>query len=178
MTNAREPNAKDKARTARPAGDEGLEVLRVNGQPPRILVAEDDSGMRVMLMEALQLAGCEVVECRDGLELLERLVGFAGSQKAFEYDLIISDIRMPFTSGMDVLRGMREYTGYPPIILVTGFGDERTRDTARKLGAAAVLAKPFELADLMALVRSCLSRDTHGSYHRRPETWETQWAAF
>lgn len=178
MTSKGEPNVSEGTRTPPSGGGKGVEVLKVNGRSPRILLAEDDTGMRVMLTEALHLAGCEVVECRDGLELLEHLVGFAGSQKAFEYDLIISDIRMPYTTGMDVLRGMREYTGHPPIVLVTGFGDERTCDAAKRLGAAAILSKPFDLADLLAVVRNCLNRDTHDSYRRREEASEAQWTAF
>jgi DNA-binding response OmpR family regulator len=178
MSTRGQPEANRDRRPASRQKEEKMEILTLNGRPPRILVAEDETEMRSLLNETLRLSGCEVVECRDGLELMERLVGFQGSHKALEYDLIISDIRMPYTTGMDVLRGMREYAGDPPVILVTGFGDEHTSDTARQLGAAAVLSKPFDLSELMALVRRCLRKDSRPGYRRESRASDPQWTAF
>jgi DNA-binding response OmpR family regulator len=155
-----------------------MTLLTAQGRIPRVLLAEDEAEMRVLLAEALRLAGCDVFECHNGLELMQCLTGFEGSQKLLDYDLVISDIRMPYTTAMDVLRGMREYTGYPPIVLVTGFGDDETSDVARQLGAAAVLAKPFDLADLMAVVKRCLTTDSRGSYTRPAPLYDAQWSAF
>ncbi len=178
MTVSPEPTIGRKDRPLSPADPEAVTVLTVQGRRPRVLLAEDEPEMRLLLAESLRLAGCDVLECRNGLELMQCLTGFEGSQKLLEYDLVISDIRMPYTTAMDVLRGMREYTGYPPIVLVTGFGDDETSDIARQLGAAAVLTKPFDLADLMALVRRCLSTDTHESYKRPAPSYDAQWQAF
>ena len=75
-----------------------------------------------------------------------------------EFDVIVSDIRMPGVSGLSVLAGLREIEGIPPIILITAFGDEETHAEADRLGAAAVLDKPFEMATLLNKTREVISR--------------------
>jgi hypothetical protein len=77
--------------------------------PYRILLAEDDKEMRAMLVHALRNAGYEVTECPDGLGLLTHLEPFLKPEAIGHegVDLIISDIRMPGFTGMEVLEGGR-----------------------------------------------------------------------
>jgi len=62
-------------------------------------------------------------------------------------DLIVSDVRMPGWSGLDLLRFLRHRRSAIPVVLITAFGDRDTHERAARLGAA-VLDKPFALADL------------------------------
>jgi DNA-binding response OmpR family regulator len=63
---------------------------------------------------------------------------------------------MPGVTGLEVLEGTREYKEFPPMILITAFGDEETHDQARRLGAAAIFDKPFDIDELLAKVREIL----------------------
>lgn len=121
----------------------------------RILVAEDDYEMADLVVGALCKAGYETEICHDGLELL-RYLKFSRSDDFKEFDLVISDIRMPHISGLDVLRA-KSYGGeFPPIILITAFGDEWTHDKARYLGAVDIFDKPFEIGGLVERVKELI----------------------
>lgn len=120
-------------------------------QPPcRVLLAEDDDAFRQLVSIALQLDGFEVVEARDGHELRDRLAAASSTQDE-PYALIISDVRMPMATGLDVLETFRQTDGTTPVILMTAFGDDAVHDEAERLGAEAVFDKPFDLADLRTL---------------------------
>ena len=129
--------------------------LRV-GERPSVLLAEDDREMRTLIGRALKKEGYQVTEAADGADLVSHLgdtIENRQEDRAERYDLIISDIRMPGVFGLTVLEGMQDINGVPPIILITAFGDAETHDAAKKLGAAALLDKPFKMAELMARVR-------------------------
>ena len=72
------------------------------------------------------------------------------------FDLIISDIRMPGITGIEVLEGLHAHENCPPMILITAFGDKETHAQAHRLGAAAIFDKPFDIEDLLANVRETL----------------------
>src|SRR5262245_46918642 len=120
---------------------------------PRILVAEDDAEMRNLLAATLRRHGYEVVEARNGEQLLDLI----GSELLHPHtnapvDLVISDVRMPGWSGLDVLAGLRSADWATPFIVITAFGDFDTHAEARRLGALAVFDKPFDLDDLCTVV--------------------------
>ena len=117
---------------------------------PRILVAEDDPAMRQLLASALRWEGYHVVAVRSGKELLDRLGSATLSHHG--YDAIVSDIRMPGPSGLDVLWGLRSGHDETPIILITAFGSEETHARAKEHGATAILDKPFVIESLLGLV--------------------------
>lgn len=127
-------------------------------KPYHILLAEDDYEMRVMLAFALRSAGYQVTECSDGAGLLTYLEPFLIPKGMGPKDvaLIISDIRMPGFTGMEMLEGSSKIVGFPPVILITAFGDEMTHALAEELGAAAMLDKPFDVDDLLAKVYEVL----------------------
>jgi CheY-like chemotaxis protein len=121
---------------------------------PKVLVGEDDAEMRSVLSESLREKGYEVVECPDGLKVLDRLSSVllssaVTSKEPEHYDLIISDIRMPGVTGMSILEGVKLFDHFPPMILITAFGDEETHAEASRLGVAAMFDKPFDIDDLM-----------------------------
>ena len=117
-----------------------------------ILLAEDDLEMRRMLAWSLQEKGYEVTECDDGYCLMKRLGFLEPFRNTQNFDLIISDIRMPGVTGIQVLESAKEFEDFPPMILITAFGDNNTHAQAEKLGAVAMLDKPFDVADLLARV--------------------------
>ena len=137
-------------------------VLEISPTPssPQILLAEDDREMRSLLTLSLRRAGFRVTACRDGSDLLSHLTPFILHGAPVEFDLIVSDIRMPLITGLEILEDLPQREGFPPIILITAFGDEHTHERARGLGAVAMLDKPFEMEDLLWVVRETLA---HGS---------------
>jgi two-component system response regulator HydG len=117
----------------------------------RALVAEDDGAMRSLVADALRAEGFEVDEVGDGAQMLLFVMkGPAGEPRP--YDLLVSDVRMPFLDGITVVDRLRGCGIATPVILMSAFGDEWAR--ARAIGLDVVLmAKPFKIADLRAEVR-------------------------
>ena len=120
----------------------------------RVLLADDDDEMRRLLADALRLDGHDVVEARDGTGLLS-LVGSTTlpTSAGRPAGVIVSDIRMPGVTGLEVLRLVRERDPLMPMVLITGFGDAETRAEAHRLGADVVLDKPVDLYHLLEVVR-------------------------
>jgi CheY-like chemotaxis protein len=119
----------------------------------RVLLAEDHREMRSLLASALRAEGYVVTECKDGDQFVDRVVTPLSS---VEFDLIVSDVRMPSHSGLELLDAGRQLEGFPPMILVTAFGSEELHAKAERLGAVAVFDKPFDIEDLVAKVKSLL----------------------
>jgi CheY-like chemotaxis protein len=119
----------------------------------RILVADDDPSMRVVVAEVLAKDGHLVEQATDGRELLALLTVDA----AQPYDLIVSDIRMPGLTGLQILEALRASEQRTPVILMTAFGDEPTRARAEAFGAV-MLEKPFTMEELRAWVGRLLTR--------------------
>lgn len=121
---------------------------------PHVLLAEDDHEMRALLVRALHRAGYEVIACSNGVELLEHLGSyFLSDEEHEEIDLIISDIRMPGLTGLEILEGLSKHDDFPPFILITAFGDAETHAEAERYGALAMFDKPFDIDDLLTKVR-------------------------
>ncbi|MBW2369142.1 MAG: response regulator [Deltaproteobacteria bacterium] len=123
-----------------------------------ILLAEDDKEMRALIALSLRKGGYRVTECGDGIGLLTHLEPFLLPKGIGDKDvgLIISDIRMPGLTGMELLAGKPKNEGFPPIILITAFGDKETHAQAKELGAAAMFNKPFDMDDLLTIVHEFL----------------------
>lgn len=119
-----------------------------------VLIAEDEEEMRALLAHTLRQSGYSVIECADGLELMEYLASLIGERVCQHIDLIVSDVRMPWITGLEVLRCSHEYVGYPPFVLITAFPDEETHAQAKRLGAALMLSKPFEMDYFLEVVRT------------------------
>jgi len=126
-------------------------------KPLHVLIAEDDDEFRAVLCEGFENAGYKVTACRHGLELVRELRSLSSPSSREESDLIVSDIRMPGVMGLSVLAGLRGIDGVPPVILITAFGDAETHAEAERLGAAAMLDKPFEMAELLGIARETIA---------------------
>ena len=111
----------------------------------RILIAEDDEVQRTLLHKVLHARGHEVVAVVDGTEALGALQGCG-------YDLLITDIVMPGLDGIGLALRVARDCPAVPIILMTGYPDER--DRARNLDdlVHSVICKPFELDEMLEAV--------------------------
>jgi len=122
----------------------------------RILLAEDDLEMRRLLAWSLERGGYRVTECADGITLLRQLGLMDPLRGKPDYDLVISDVRMPGYTGLQVLESIRACDDCPPVVLISAFADAATREKADRLGAAELLPKPFDVDELLAAVRRLL----------------------
>jgi DNA-binding response OmpR family regulator len=126
--------------------------------PPRILLAEDDVDMRTLVADALRKDGYEVQSVADGGRMIVTLAHqYVEADGENLVDLIVSDVRMPVCTGIQILEQLRAAHWRTPVILMTAFGDEATRSCARSLGAL-LFDKPFDLNDLRVAVASLLKR--------------------
>lgn len=151
----------------------GRRPLRPRRERPRalrrestILLVEDDDEMRSLLARALRRDGHRVVEAKDGEEALDwlGLSLFDGSLERIP-SLIVSDIRLPNFTGIELLEGLLCATEAIPTILITGFPDAQIRADAEELGAECVMEKPFDLDELRAAVHTALHPE-EGAPHR------------
>lgn len=112
-----------------------------------ILIAEDDITFRGLLAEILEGAGYEVTQVADGAAGLYAL-------KAGRFDLVLSDLKMPVMSGIELFRASRSLSAPPPFVLLTAFGTIEEAVSAIKEGVSDFLTKPLKdpatLRDLVA----------------------------
>ncbi|MET0792567.1 MAG: response regulator [Polyangiaceae bacterium] len=118
----------------------------------RVLVAEDSSAMRELLTLVLRERGFEVDCASSGSEMLSVLEEHSSSAVLAEhFDLIVTDVRMPGASGLDVVDRLRRDGESTPVIAVTAFPLDATVERSRRLGVL-LLAKPFDLDALRSAV--------------------------
>jgi two-component system, NtrC family, response regulator AtoC len=118
----------------------------------RILVADDEEDLRTFLAESLERAGHEVTQVADGAAALR-----AAHEEPF--DVVLTDLRMPGTDGMTVVRTVRTEQPDVEVIVITAFGDVATAVEAMKLGAFDYLEKPLSGPDAVReLVARALER--------------------
>lgn len=128
---------------------------------PHVLLIEDDNDFRALLAGVLRDEGYRVTESPDGLHCLEFCVHTTTDRPPGICDVIVSDVRMPGMSGFDLLDGLRHAGRHPAVILMTAFADPATYDKARRLGAAAVLDKPFSPRELCHEIARVLAMPEH-----------------
>ncbi len=118
-------------------------------QTGRILLVEDDAAHRETLRRHLSRSGHDVVEAETGEAALAR---FAGASP----DLVLTDVRMPGLSGIELLERLRVAEATPPVIVMTAYGDMNSAIEAMKQGAYDYLVKPLDLDQLDASIARCL----------------------
>src|SRR5262245_21467640 len=122
---------------------------------PRLIVVEDEAGLRVALSDRLASEGYAVETADDGAKGLER----ATSEP---YDLIVLDVMLPRMNGFDVCREVRQRGVTTPILMLTARGQVVDKVVGLKLGADDYLTKPFETIELMARLEALLRRRPSG----------------
>ena len=119
-----------------------------------ILFAEDDDLLRNSLTFYLKNNGFAVTPVSNGLEVKDQL-------KNTPFDLIITDLNMPFFGGMEVINFVRnELKSAAPIIVLTSFGVEKAELDAFEIGASEFISKPFSPSILKARIDKLLSKRT------------------
>lgn len=117
----------------------------------KILIAEDDSNIRVGLAATLESDGYAVVAATDGAQALRLF-----AQERF--DLVVLDVMMPKASGYDVCRELRAKGSRTPVLFLTAKGEEIDKVVGLKLGADDYVTKPFGVHELLARVEALLRR--------------------
>ena len=137
-------------------------VTKAEIEPATILVVDDERSMRELLAIALKREGYNVLLAENGTAALAHL----GRQ---QIDLLISDIKMPDLTGVEVLRAARDLNQNILAIMITAFASAESAAEALRMGAYDYLSKPFSIDDLKIVVRNALT-------HRQPcdETAPTQ----
>lgn len=115
----------------------------------KILVAEDEPLMLMAIEAKLKNLGFEVVAVSDGQQALKVL-------ETYQPDLIITDILMPYTSGLELIGIVKSKNTKLPIIVLSGLGEEEIVLEAFNLGADDFLTKPFKPIDLELRVKRLL----------------------
>jgi two-component system OmpR family response regulator len=135
----------------------------------RLLVVDDEEGIRSMLTMALEFLGYSVTSTATGRQALE-----AVSRQS--PDLVLLDVNLPDISGFDVCRTLRERGVGVPVLFLTGLGRVDDRVRGLDLGGDDFLTKPFELKEVAARVRALLRRTAGGlpSEQRRLRVGELQ----
>ncbi len=115
----------------------------------RILIAEDNAAIRMMVHQVLEDAGHEIVLAENGLEALQRAL-------LHQPDLIVLDGSMPVIDGWEVCRRIKAQRDIP-VMMLTVHAERADRERAVNCGANDFLAKPFDILDLVAKVNALLS---------------------
>jgi DNA-binding NtrC family response regulator len=116
---------------------------------PSILVIEDKDGMRDMLAQTLEAEGYQVEVAADGLD-------GAGKAKEKRYDLVLTDLKLPKLSGLEVLSEIKNNDPEAVVIVMTAYGTVENAVEAMKIGAFDFLTKPFDTDHLTVLVKRAL----------------------
>lgn len=115
-----------------------------------ILLADDDENLRRVLEFQLQEAGYKVFAASDGAEALDLFT-------ANEFDSVITDLRMPMLSGLELLEKIKQLNEEIPVIVITAFGEVETGIAAMKAGAFDYINKPFNRDEILLTLDRALS---------------------
>ncbi len=118
------------------------------GEKPRVLVVDDEEAIRSLVAKMLA-AECNVDAVADGPTAVNRL-------KAEDYDLLITDLRMPGMDGLSVIRELRRYSTGLPVIVLTAHSTEEDAIEAINLGVSGYLTKPFRIERMVAMAHRAL----------------------
>ena len=122
--------------------------MKQDRKPAVVLIAEDDKEMRSLLCDELYDLGLSIREAADGDEALRSVLDTRPT-------LILTDLRMP-AGGLDYISRLRTFAPGVPIILLTSFGDSKTKADALAIGVEAYFDKPVRLSELKGAVRRLL----------------------
>lgn len=119
----------------------------------RILIAEDEEPLRGLVTRALKEDGHDVVATADGAAALDTLQREAG-----RFDLLLADIKMPVMDGLALALATARDFPRLPILLMTGFADQRERASGLEALVSDVISKPFSVAEIKFAVAAALAK--------------------
>jgi len=129
--------------------------------PTKILLVDDDPQALESTRKILEFAGFTVECASDGQHALEKVQPSVRGKNDHDFDLVITDVRMPRLGGLEFLRALSLCGSSVPVILMTAYGRVEDAVWAMKLGAVDFLTKPFKRQALLAAVESVLRRKTN-----------------
>ncbi|MEE1763254.1 MULTISPECIES: response regulator transcription factor [unclassified Streptomyces] len=131
-----------------------------NASTARLLVVDEEEGIRSMLTMALEFLGHQVTAAATGRQALQAVT-------RYDPDLILLDVNLPDLSGFEVCRTLRERGNAVPVLFLTGLGSVDDRVRGLDMGGDDIVSKPFELKEIAARVRALLRRA--GGGHPAPD---------
>jgi two-component system OmpR family response regulator len=120
-------------------------------QQPKVLVIDDEPGVRELISEALSLSEITAVQAADGLEALSFL-------RRERFDLLILDINMPKLDGLALLEKLRTEGMSVPVLMLSARADKTDINQGLRIGADDYLTKPFSIEELVLRVKAILRR--------------------
>ncbi len=118
----------------------------------RILIADDEESMRLLVARAIAMDGHDIVTAEDGAEALDILTRDNGA-----FDLLLTDIKMPVMDGIALALAAARDFPHVIILLMTGFADQRERASGLDAIVHDVITKPFAVADIRTAVADALA---------------------
>lgn len=115
----------------------------------RVLVADDEASIRELLTRTLALAEYDVVTAGDAQSAIAQL-------RSQSFDLFITDLRMPGTDGLSLVREVKRLKPELPVIIITGYSNESSAIEAVNLGVGGYLTKPFRVPQVLAAAARAL----------------------
>ncbi len=111
----------------------------------KVLIIDDEEDIRNIIGEFCEMIGVDKRICSNGKEGIEMF-------KKENFDLVISDIKMPDMDGYEFVKKIRELDNSIPVVICSGFIDEKTKDKFKEIGINYYLEKPFKLKDIKDLI--------------------------
>lgn len=125
----------------------------------KILVVDDEPGMRSLLSKVLSKEGCFVTACERGEDALECVAGD-------DFDLAVLDIEMPGMNGIELLKRLKDKAPGLHVVMITAYGSLQSAVDAMRLGAYDYLTKPFEMEEIKLVVAKALEHERLVSENR------------
>ncbi|OGL41070.1 MAG: hypothetical protein A2161_08125 [Candidatus Schekmanbacteria bacterium RBG_13_48_7] len=129
------------------------EILPSMQNDIKVLVVDDDQGMREVLKEYLNRTGCWVQGAKDGIEAIEKL-----EKENYSYEIVLTDLNMPKCSGLDVMKAAKKNNPDSHVIIITAYGTLETAIEAIRLGAYDYITKPFKMEEIGILMENLLKK--------------------
>jgi len=124
--------------------------LAKHSSPIRVLLVDDDDDLRALIRQGFEEIGWEVQEAASGLDLVNALAN------GKEFNVVVSDIQMPWLSGLQAATAVRRNGGIVPFVLMSALKGEEVHTTVAALSHSVFLQKPFELSTLVKAVTVAL----------------------
>lgn len=120
----------------------------------RVLIVDDQFGIRVLLCEVLQKEGYTTFDAANGVQAIE-------IAKNHALDLVLLDMKIPGMDGIEILKRLKEYDSSIAVIIMTAYGELDMIQQAKDLGALTHFAKPFDIDDIRNIVKEYLPIQTN-----------------
>lgn len=132
----------------------GEGAARPEADRKSVLIVDDDIPVARLAARLVERLGYQVTVLHKPLVALERL-----RESPDEFDILITDHRMPGMTGLTLIRAIRESGNQMPVLIVSGYGEELTFENLKAVGVGPVLDKPYSRDDLATRLQGLLSPD-------------------